>query len=211
MRSHRLFAPLLLAVLAPGCAAAQAPGHAGGEALPPPGYGSLRQDDLALRLRNTEVEIRFVPLDRAVTHLLARDAYESVQGLLRSRRHAIDSVASAAGVSQPGLALVSFFGLQPNARFDPQTLALQVRNQLFWPRGIVPLSPRFSSQQLNVREQVTAIYLYEETIPVTDDFSLNYAGRDSENWSRKQSLLDRERARVAARARGQRRDTTTAE
>jgi len=43
--------------------------------LPPAGYGSLSQSDLALRLRNDEIEIRFVPLDQRVTRLLAGDAF----------------------------------------------------------------------------------------------------------------------------------------
>ena len=37
---------------------------------------------------------------------------------LETHRRAIDSVAAQAGVSQPGLALVSFFGLRPDVRFD---------------------------------------------------------------------------------------------
>jgi hypothetical protein len=127
---------------------------------------------------------------------------------VQSRRRAIDSVAAAAGISRPGLALVTFFGQQPGARYDPQNLALSVRSRVFRPLGIVPFTPRFTSQQLEVREQVSAIYLFEESIPVTDDFALSYAGLVSENWSKKQPALDRERARVASRARVQRADST---
>jgi hypothetical protein len=212
MRTTRLPAVLLLAVLAapavaaPACA--QGTGQAADDALPPPGYGSLRQDDIALRVRNAEIDVRFVPLDLRVTSLLARDSYESLNSLVQSRRRAIDSLAGAAGISRPGLALVTFFGQQPGARYDPQNLTLLVRNRVFRPLGIVPFTPRFTSQQLEVREQVSAIYLFEESIPVTDDFSLAYAGLTSENWSRKQRALDRERARVASRARIQRADST---
>ncbi|MBA3521061.1 MAG: hypothetical protein H0T90_00970 [Gemmatimonadales bacterium] len=169
--------------------------------LAPPGYGSLAQSDLSLRLRNEDIEVRFVPLDPRVTRLLARDAYQSVEGLVLARRRSIDSIATLGGVSRPGLALVTFFGLRPNAAFDPQTLSVLVRNRLFRPLGIVPLSVRFSSQQLEVREQVSAIYVYEQELPVEDAFALSYDGLNSEDWLNKQSLLDRERARVASRAR----------
>lgn len=189
-------------------ALAQQTGQAAVEALPPGGHGSLKQDDLALRVRNSEIDIRFVPLDPRVTVLLARDSYESLRGLVESRRHAIDSLAAAAGISRPGLALVTFFGLRAGARFDPQTLTIVVRNRVFRPLGIVPFTPRFTSQQLDVRDQVSAIYLFEESIPVTDEFSLSYAGLTSENWSRKRPTLERERARVALRARAQRPDST---
>ena len=194
------------AVAAPACA--QGTGQGAADAVPPPGYGTMRQDDLALRVRNSEIEVRFVPLDPRVMILLARDSYESLHSLVQSRRHAIDSVASAAGISGPGLALVTYFGQRAGARFDPQTLTIVVRNRVYRPLGIVPFTPRFTSQQLEVREQVSGIYLFEESIPVTDDFSLSYAGLTSENWSKKQPALDRERARVASRARIQRPDST---
>ncbi len=191
-----------------GCAA-PATGQSGDRTRPlPPGYGSLTQNDLALRVRNDDLEIRFVPLDPRVTPLLARDAYHSLRGLVETYRRAIDSVASRAGVSQPGVALVSFFGQRPDARFDPQTLTLLIRNRVFRPLGVIPLNARFTSQQLGVREQASALYLFEEDIPVDDSFTLSYGTLTSEDWERRQPVLDRERARVAARSRSQPRDTT---
>lgn len=111
------------------------------EQLPPPGYGSLSQSDLSLRVRSGDLDIRLVPLDERVTRLLARDAYQSLQGLVQSKQSAIDSLARVAGISAPGLALVSFFAQREGTRFDPQTLTLLIRNRLFRPRGIVPFSP----------------------------------------------------------------------
>ncbi len=73
--------------------------------LPPPGFGSLTQSDLALRLTSDELEVRLVPLDHRVTRLLARDAYESLESLVHSRRSSIDSLARLSGISSPGLAL----------------------------------------------------------------------------------------------------------
>jgi hypothetical protein len=174
----------------------------------PPGYGTLSQNDLALRVRNDDLEIRFIPLDLRVIRLLARDAYQSILGLVETNRRAIDSVASRAGVAQPGLALVSFFGLRPDVHFNAQTLTLLIRNRVFRPIGTIPLTPRFTSGQLGVRDQASAIYVFEETIPVDDSFTLSYAELTSDDWQNKQSILDRERARVAARAREQPRDTT---
>lgn len=190
-----------------GCAG-PATGQSGERTRPlPPGFGSLTQNDLALRIGNDEIEIRFVPLDPRVTPLLARDAYHALRTLVETHRRAIDSVASQAGVAQPGLALVSFFGQRPDVRFDPQTLTLLIRNRLFRPLGTIPINAKFSSGQLGVREQASAIYLFEEDIPVDDSFTLSYGSLTSEDWQRKQPLLDRERARVAARSRGEARDT----
>ncbi len=191
---------LLLWLVAATPLAAQG-GHGGNDLPPPAGYGRLNQNDLSLRLRNNELEVRFIPLDQRVLRLLAKDAYESLLGLVRSRRGSIDSVGTLAGISRPGLALVTYFALSDRARIDPQTLTLMVRNRVFQPLGIVPLSPRFSAQQLNVREQVSGIYLFEEDLPVDDSFTISYSGLTSDDWQGKQRDLDRERARVAARAR----------
>jgi hypothetical protein len=188
----------LLAVV-PACGAVQAGGAA--DALPPPGYGSLKQSDLALGMRNDELEVRVVPLDQRVTRLLARDAYESLESLVHSRRAAIDSVARMYGISSPGLALVTFFGQREGARFDPYSLTLGIRNQVLRARGVVPFSGRFTNHQLGVREQASGIYVFDELLPVNDDFTFSYQGRTSDNWGNKQRILDRERGRVAARAR----------
>jgi hypothetical protein len=183
----------------------------------PVSYGTLNQNDLALRMRSDDLEIRFIPLDPRVLPLLANDAFQSLRGLIESRRRAIDSVASGAGVTTPGLALVSFFGQRSDARFDPQTLTLLIRNRAFQPLGVIPIDAKFRSQQLDVRDQASAIYLFEEDIPVTDSFTLSYGTLTSDDWQEKQQLLDRERARVSARARtergargerGERADTT---
>jgi len=174
----------------------------------PPGYGTLSQNDLALRLRNDDLEIRFIPLDQRVTRLLASDAYQSIRGLVETNRRGIDSVASRAGVSQPGLALVSFFGLRPDVHFEAQTLTLLIRNRAFQPLGSIPLNPKFTSGQLGIREQASAIYVFEESIPVDDSFTLSYGPLKSDDWQNKQPTLERERGRVAARARELPRDTS---
>jgi hypothetical protein len=191
-----------------GCAG-QATGQSGERTQPvPPGYGSLSQNDLALRVSNDDLEIRFVPLHPRITPLLAPDTYRSLHNLVETNRRAIDSAASRAGVSPPGLALVTFFGKRADVRFDPQTLNLLIRNSLFRPVGLIPLDAKFPSQQLGVREQASAIFLFEQDLPVDDSFTMSYGNLISEDWRGKLAGLDRERSRVAARARGERRDTT---
>ena len=204
MRLHPLAALFIIYGLPDGAAAQSA--------APLPvttvSHGTLNQNDLAIRVRNDDVEIRFIPLDAKVTRLLANDAFQSLRSLVETRRRSIDSVASRAGVTEPGLALVSFFGLRPDTRFDPQTLTVRLRNRALQPLGIIPINARFTSHQLDQREQTSAIYLFEEDLPVDDSFSLSYGALISEDWQTKQPLIDRERARVSARARAQPRDTT---
>ena len=183
----------------------------GGLTLPPGGYGTLTQDDLALRIRTVDLDLRFVPLDPRVTRLLAKDSWESLRSVVQSRRAAIDSVANAAGVSRPGLALVTFFAQRDNARFDPQSVTVRIRSREYRPLGIVPFSGQFTSQQLAVRQQVSGIFLFEQDLPVNDSFVVLYAGQPSDDWQGKQRTLDRERARVALRAQTSTRDSTAAD
>lgn len=199
MRRIRLLlagvATLTLAPLAPAAAQDDS------SRLPPAGFGTLRQDDIDLSLGDDALDIRFTPLDEQVIRLLAPDGYRALAALVASRRADIDSVGREYGVSRPGLALVSFFGRQPNVRFDPQLILLSSRNRQFRPIGVVPLSPRFTGQQLNVRERANAIYLFEEEIPVNEPFTVSYGRLSSSEWERILETLERERARVAARAR----------
>ena len=167
----------------------------------PAGYGTLNQDDIAVRIRTDDVELRLIPLDERVLRLLATDAYTSLRSLMAAKRPSIDSVASQSGVTRPGLALVSFFGQRADARFDPQIVTIGIRNRVFRPLGIVPLSASFSSQQLGVRVQASGIYIFEEEIPVTEPFSVGYGTFTANDWERRLSTLDRERQRIASRAR----------
>lgn len=201
----RWLAPLFIVFAPAASAAAQSPPEP--VRLTTVSYGTLTQNDLALRMRNDDVEIRFIPLDPKIARLLANDAFQSLRSLVETRRRAIDSVASRAGVTEPGLALVSFFGVREASRFDPQTLTVRVRSRALQPLGLIPIDAGFTSQQLNVREQASAIYLFEEDLPVDDAFTLSYGALVSEDWQSKQPIIDRERARVSARTRAGRPDT----
>lgn len=203
MKSLHLASAALL--LTAACAHAQTPTTtppaaadtaAARDSAPAQVYGRLNQSDIAIRMRNDELELRFVPLDARLTSLLAQDASTALRRLVESHRPAIDSAGRDAGVSEPGLALVNFFGLQDGVRFDPQLLTLLVRGRLLRPLAIVPLSPKFGSGQLEARESVMAIYLYQELLPVWDPFQISYGSLTSSDWSDRLPLLQRERQRL---------------
>ncbi len=197
---------LALVACAPGARGQDSvPGNPQGD-LPPPGYGTLNQDDIAITLRQDDLEIRIVPLDERVLRLLAPDAYVSLHGILASRAAEIDTIGRRYGVTSPGILFVTFFGRRAGARFDPQNLSVVIRNQLYRPIGIVRYSANFNSQQLEVRQQASGIFLFEETIPVFEPFTISYGVQSSDAWEGKLSRLQRERARVMGR--GIRRDTT---
>lgn len=196
---------LCLALLSAACASsARSQDSAGnppqGE-LPPVGLGTLRQDDIALSIRQPELEIRVIPLDERLLRLLATDAYQSLHEVARSRAEAIDSVGRRFGVSTPGLFFITFYGRRSGARFDPQLISLVVRNQLYRPIGVVPYSSNFNSQQLDARQQASGFLLFEEIIPIFEPFTLSYGVASTDSWEGRLTRIQRERVRVIGKMR----------
>ena len=168
--------------------------------LPPAGYGTLRQEDVAVRLRTGTFLLRALPLDERVIRLLAPDSYTSLHKLQESLAASVAEAAARAGVHRPLLMFVTFFGLQDQARFVPEDLTITSRNRFFRPIAIVPITPRWSEQQLSQRETASAVYAYEDAIALLEPFTVSYGGVTSTDWERTLPALDRERAAVLARA-----------
>ncbi len=177
--------------------------------LPPVGYGSFNQEQLSVRFGAQDLEVRFMPLDERLLRLLAPDAYESLHGLVAERQAKIDTVSRQNGITSPGLALVSFFALRGDARFEPENLTLLYRNQFHRPSGILPYTANFSSRQLGVREQATAIYVFDEPLPVFEEFGIAYGAASTSAWKEALRRIERERARVIARWQTERGRTDT--
>ncbi|MFQ6047703.1 MAG: hypothetical protein ACE5PT_15320 [Gemmatimonadales bacterium] len=191
-----------LAVGAPSLAAQQdtlraAPAAA---SLPPAGFGTLRQDDVAVRLETATLQIRLLPLHEGVIRLLAQDTYASLHRLRETRDSDIARVGRRYGLSEPTVFIVTFFGRQDRARFEPELLTITSQNRFFRPVEILPLSPLWNRRQLNQRETATALYIYQDGIRILDPFEVKYEGVASTDWERSLRTLDRERALVLARA-----------
>lgn len=166
----------------------------------PAGYGTLRRDDIAVRLATGTIEVQVLPLDEQVIRLLAPDTYRSLTELVRSRVADLTDAAARGSTQNPTLVMVTFLGVVPQARFNPEELTITSRGRLFRPIGVVPLSPTWSSFQLDARQQAAAIYLFDPGISFAEQLTVGYQGLSSDAWSHSLRLLDQERARVRARA-----------
>jgi hypothetical protein len=166
----------------------------------PAGYGSLRRDDIALRFATDQLQLQILPLDERVIRLLAPDTYRSLEQLLSSRSADVGAAAQRAGLANPTLVLVTFYGQVPGARFTPEDVQIQSHGRLYRPQGIVPLSPTWNTLQLDQRQQAVAIYLYDEGISWYEDLSASYQDSPPASWSHSVRVLQEERARVQLRA-----------
>jgi hypothetical protein len=176
--------------------------------LPPAGYGTLNQDQVSVRLQAGDIEVRLLPLDERLLRLIAKDGYESLHGLVASRQGQIDSAAREAGLATPGLALVTFFALRADAPFDPQNVSLLYHNQLFRPAAVLPITANFTSRQLPVRRQASAIYLFDVVLPIFEQLEVAYASSQSNVWKDILPRIERERGRVVSRWQAERGDTS---
>lgn len=168
--------------------------------LPPAGFGTLRQDQIAVRLATGNLAVRALPLDERVIRLLAPDAYRSLHELVVSRAGDIAAVARGAGQDSLVAFMVTFFGLQPLVRFNPDQVYVASQNRVFRPVGIVPLTPRWSEGAVDQRQQAVAIYLFEPGVDALRPLQVSYGSETADTWSTTLRLLDAERARVLSRA-----------
>jgi hypothetical protein len=206
MKTRRwLLVLLALGLLKTGTAEAQ--GEVASGDLPPAGYGTIRSDQLSIRLALDDIELRFLPLDERVLLLVSKDGYDALKGLIASRQHVIDSAASSAALSTPGLALVTFFALRADARFDPENVSLLYRNQLWRPVAIVPVTANFTGRQLPVRQQASAIFLFDNPLPVYEQFDVVYGTVQSSAWQEALRRVERERGLVMMRWRAEKGDS----
>lgn len=168
----------------------------------PPGFGSLRQDDIAIRLEPQGLIVRAIPLDENVIRLLTADSYRALRDLQESNRRTIEAIARRSGGRRPDLWYVSFYGREDNARFSPMELVITSAGQDFRPLDVIPLSTGFGEQRLQQRETQSAVYVYPGDIDVDHPLTVTFQGQRSAIWELLLQRIERERALVRARASG---------
>lgn len=171
-----------------------------GLALLPPGYGSLRQDDLSLHIDAGTVLVRALPLDEALIRLLTPDSYRALHDLKEGSRNDIDAIARRYGGRPVSVWLVSFYGVEPNARFTPGDLIVTSGGRDFRPYDILSLTVGFGENRLRQRETQSALYVYDGDVQVNQPVSITYQGAIDASWEQTLQTIERERAMVRARS-----------
>jgi hypothetical protein len=213
MRRRRAFATAVSLMASFAACATGAPA-AEGQGSPPPitddttgranvpvGYGSLRQDDIAIRLELQGLIVRAIPLDETVIRLLTPDSYRALRELQESNKQSIAAVTRRTGGRPPDLWYVSFYGVQPDVHFTPMDLLITSSGRDFRALEVLPLSSGFGEQRLRQREVQSAIYLFDEAIDLDQPLSVSFQDvRDDVSWGEILKRVERERALIRARA-----------
>lgn len=204
---------LILALVLAGCAGAGAPPRPAAsppDARPavdsasyaiPAGFGSLRQDDVALHLQLQGLEVRALPLDESIIRVLSPDSYRSLHDLVASQRAAIDRVSRRSGLPHLSVWYVSFFGTeQGEVRFSPMEMVVTSVGRDFRPLDVLPLTAGFGAQRLRQRESQSALFLFDGLVDVNQPLAVQYETARSTDWSRTLEQVERERALIRSRA-----------
>lgn len=201
---------LVAASLLLGCAAGNpaVPSTAPGEGLRaeaesrpvPPGYGTLLQDQISLRLQSGNLLIKVTPLDEEIIRLTAPDTYERLRGLaeINGPRATRNLTASRAS-----LFLVSLFSYAPDVTYEPEDLLLVNNGLRLRPQGIAPITPSWGTQRLAQQETRMAVYAFDGHIEWEADLEVEYQGLRNGEWQdRVFPLLEAEKTKVRARSGG---------
>ncbi len=195
---------LLLFAACGSLPAAGEPGAAPAPAeLPPAGFGTLRQEQFTLELRDGAVQLRVTPLEEEVIRLAAPDSYRRLSGLAEQQRAALrERPLAGAGGGAPLLFLVSFFSREGGTGFEPTEVMIESGGQLFRPLRVVGLTPAWGEQRLSAQQPETAVYLFAAGIDLGQPLVLRYGTRSTDAWREIMPLLQEERSRAFARAAG---------
>ncbi len=206
------------AMLVSGCASVPAPGTA--DASPqivsqsatqvPAGFGTLRQDDIAIRLALPGgLQVRATPLNESFTRLLSPDINRALGELVASKQVELDQVKQRVRMPSYSIWLLDFFAQeQGETRFSPLEIVIRNVGRDFRPLEVVALSPGFGEYRLRQRDTKSALFVFDGEVDENQPLSIIMETTESSGWQAVLQRVERERALVRSRASAQvRRDT----
>ncbi len=170
----------------------------------PAGFGTLRQEDIAVQVQQFGLRVRAIALDESVIRVLSPDSYRTMHDVVESQRERIDAVRRRTALPSISAWYLSFFGVEVGeARFSPMEVVISNVGRDFRPIEVIGLSPGFGSQRLRQREVQHALYLFDGQLDVNQPLTISYETARSSDWASALDRIERERSLVRSRARGQ--------
>lgn len=162
------------------------------DSLPPPGFGTLRQEEVSMTLQNQDLQIMVTPLAESVTLVTAPDTYERLRRIADQHRGNLPTSSV--------LFLVSFYTQQPEVRFVPEEVQILSRGLRVRPRAIEPVTPTWGQRRVRQRATEMAVYAFPPDVDLTSELTLAYGLEQGGNWAGVLARVQAERARARARA-----------
>ena len=169
--------------------------------LVPAGYGSLKQEDIAIRVARGGLQVQAIPLDETIIRVLSPDSYRALREQVASRRPSLDSLARRTGLGGFSVWLVRFHGLeQGETPFSPMEFIVTSVGRDFRPIEVFPVTPGFGQQRLRQREVQQALYAFDPQVNVNQPLTVQYETSRNSEWPLILSRIERERVLVRSRA-----------
>lgn len=169
----------------------------------PPNYGSLRQDDIALKISPSNgLQVRAVPLEERFLRLLGPDSYRSLRDLAKSKEKEINAIKDRSRLPSYSIWYVTFYALeQGETRFSPQEFIINNVGRDFRPIDVLPMTPGFGEYRLKQRETQSALFIFDGQIDLNQPLTGFMEGtRSVTDWTQVIERVERERALVRSRA-----------
>ncbi len=220
MIPHRLAFVLAAAALVSACASAPSAvaqertqvdlQDANDPSMVPAGFGSLRQDDISVRVSlQGGLLVRAVPLDESFIRLLSPDSYRAMREIINTKSTELDRLKQRGGMSNFSLWFISFFAQeQGETRFSPLEIVISNVGRDFRPIDMFALTPGFGEQRLRQRETQSALFVFDGQLDVNQPLTMIVETAESREWQTVLRRVERERTLVRTRSGGQaRRDS----
>ena len=171
-----------------------------GPELIPAGKGTLRQDDIAIRLQLPGVQVKLIPMQESILRVLSPDSYRALHDLLESRRRELTDLANRRGMRSGSVWYVQFFGLEPDARFVPTDVNITSFGRDYRPIEILPVTSGFGNQRLQQHERQAALYLFEDGIEIEQPLTASIGEVRNSVWETTLRRIRQERALIRSRS-----------
>lgn len=186
---------------APDSARADSVNRAQRAGLIPAGYGSLRQDDIALTVQILGLTVKAFPLEENVIRTLAPDSYRTLHAMREDKATELEATRLRLGLPSVQAWYVSFTNLeQGEARYDPSDLLIRSVGRDFRPLRWLPLRAGFGDGRLPQRATQNAVYAFDPTIDLNQPLVVTIGTQQSSAWSEVLQRVERERSLVWSRA-----------
>ena len=200
LRVSTMTLALALALAARALGAQQA-GAVGDTTTLPARFGTLRQDDISVRVQFNALQVRALPLDETVLRTLSPDSYRALHELRESKRPHIDRVLKRTGLPGASLWYVQFFNSeQGEARFSPLEVVISSAGQDFRALEVFALTSGFGEQRLLQREVQAGLYVFDPAVDVNQPLTITFETMRSDVWGTLLKRVERERSLIRSRA-----------
>ncbi len=173
----------------------------------PAGFGSLRQDDIALKTSpSAGLQVRAIPLDERFIRLLSPDSYRALRELVAGNSAKLQAIRERTRLPHYSIWYVSFFAIeQGETRFSPEEFIISNTGRDFRPLDMVPLTPGFGEYRLRQREVQSALLVFDGQLDINQPVTARMESVQSiTDWGQVLQRVERERALVRSRAAGKR-------